>query len=154
MNAMPDIHKLAAETLTGDVRDMLLTHIRAMETPWSKLSERDQELKISAAVKCADELVRRAVQVVAHKGFPHLIVGTGKWAVKEGIILEVKSSGTVENITKLAEHGVGAAILVLAEPSQFWGEKDKAKPEPDQPDLLDDELADDVLDEAERGDAE
>lgn len=41
MNVMPDIQQLAADTLMGDIRDMLLTHIRSMETPWSKLSERE-----------------------------------------------------------------------------------------------------------------
>ena len=139
---------LQAETLTGDIRDLLLTHIRSMETPWSKLSERQQQAKIDAITNGAETLVRAAVRLVAHQGFPHLTVSTGKWAVKDGIKLEVVSSAAVDNITKLAEHGSGAAILVLAEASEFFGERQKAKAAKDQPDLpIDDETDVDSDDE-------
>jgi hypothetical protein len=126
---------LQAETLVGDVRDALLTHIRSMETPWSKLSERQQQAKIDAISRAAESLVRGSVHLIAHQGFPHLVVSTGKWGVKDGIKLEAMASATVDNITKLAEHGAGAAILVLAEAGEFFGERKKAKAAKDQPDL-------------------
>lgn len=126
---------LSQDTLTGDVRDVLLTHIRAMETPWSKLSERQQREKIDAAAKAAETLVRGAVRIVSTAGFPHVVVSTGKFTVKDGVKLEVIASSSVDNITKLAEHGTGGAVLVLAEVSAFFGERKAAKPDPDQPDL-------------------
>lgn len=125
--------EFAAETLTGDVRDVLLTHVRSMETPWSKLPEWDQRDRIRAIEKCAEDLVRRSVHVIAHKGHPHLVVSTGKWSVGELIDLKVGAASSVENITKLAEHGIGSAILVLIEPGEFFGQREEAKADPDQP---------------------
>ncbi|SFS58340.1 hypothetical protein [Methylobacterium sp. yr668] len=122
-----------AETLTGDLLDVLLTHVRSMETPWSKLPEWDQRDRIRAIEKCAEDLVRRSVHVIAHKGQPHLVVQTGKWSVGELIDLKVGASSSVENITKLAEHGNGSAILVLIEPGEFFGQRQEAKADPDQP---------------------
>lgn len=139
------------DTLTGDIRDMLLTHIRSMETPWSKLSESKQRDRIQAADEAAKNLVRGAVQVVANKGFPHLLVSTGKWTVKDGIKLEVLAAGTVENITDLAEHDGAAAVLVLCDAKQFYGEEAAAKPAPDQPDLP---IHGDVEDATEQGEWE
>lgn len=123
---------LLTDTLTGDIRDVLLTHVRSMEDPWSKLSERKQADKIDAIQRCAESLVRRTVQLIAHQGFPHVSVTTGKWAVGELIDLKVGASASVENITKLAEHGLGAAVLVLVEPGVFFGQRQAAQADPDQ----------------------
>ena len=125
--------RLAAETLSGDLRDVLLTHIRSMETPWSKLSEREQQNRIHAIEKAAETMVRGAVRVVANHGFPHMIVQTGKWNVGDGVELKVSGQSTVENITKLAEHGMGAAVLVLCEVGEFFGQRSAAEADPDQP---------------------
>jgi hypothetical protein len=55
--------------------------------------------------------------------------------VKDGIKLELEVSSLVENIHALAEHGNGSAVLVLAEPSVYMGERAPAKADKDQPDL-------------------
>lgn len=124
---------LEADTLTGDIRDVLLTHIRSMETPWSKLSEFQQGDKIRAISKCAEDLVRRSITIVASQDFPRLEVKPGKWSVKEGHIdLALSTMGSVENIMKLAEHHEGRALLVLVDPGEFFGERRAARAEPDQ----------------------
>jgi hypothetical protein len=146
--------QMQAETLTGDIRDMILTHIRAMETPWSKLSEKQQREKIEAATKAADNAVRGAVRIVADKGFPHLIVSTGKWTVKDGIKLEVIAAGTVENVTHLAEHDGGSAVLVLCDVKAFFGQREEAKPAPDQPDLPIEGEVEDAVEEVDGADVE
>lgn len=131
---------LQPETLTGDVRDVLLTHVRSMETPWSKLSQREQEAKIYAIEKTAETMVRGAVRVVANQGFSNVLIRLGKWSVNGELKLEVTGAGSVENITKLAEHGTGEAVLVLTEVGEYFGQRDAARAEPDQPSLaIDDE---------------
>jgi hypothetical protein len=136
---------LATDTLRGDVRDGLLTLVQTMETPWSKLSERDQQWRIDAIAKLSEKVVRQAVQIVANNGFPHVAMRTGKWNVGDGIKLEVSGAASVENITRLAEHGQGECILVLCEVGEFFGERRTAQPEPDQRKMdLDSEVVDGV----------
>jgi len=126
---------IAAETLTGDIRDALLTHIRSMEDPWSKLSEKAQGEKIYAVTKTADYVVAQAVKLIATNGLPHIHVKTGKFTVKDGVKLEVLAVETVTNITALASHGQAAAVLVLADSSPYDGERAAARPDPDEPGL-------------------
>lgn len=123
---------LAGETLRGDVRDGLLSIVRDMETPWSKLSERDQQWRIEAVDKLAQKVVRQSIQLIANQGFPHLAMRTGKWNVGDGIKLEITGAASVENITRLAEHGQGECIVVLAEVGEYFGERRAAAAEPDQ----------------------
>lgn len=128
-----------AETLSGDIRDALLTHVRSIKVPWAMLAEDEQAEKIAAITSMAEHAVRIAAGKIAHQGFEHVIVTTGKWTVKDGIKLEVNSAASLENINALAQHGAGAAILVLVDAAQFFGERAPAKPDKDQPDLIKDE---------------
>lgn len=128
---------LAADTLRGDVRDVLLNIVRGMEAPWSKLSERDQEWRINAIDKAAEKVVRGSVRIVANQGFPHvevLVSNKGKFGGGQ-LEMTLTANFTVENATKLSEYGVGSAILVLAEPGEFFGERRIARAQPDQPGL-------------------
>lgn len=126
---------LAAETLRGDIRDKILDDIARDMPCWTKLSEHDQKKFIGRADSIAYQVVREATKLVAHQGFAHLTVSTGKWSVKDGIKLEVNASSSVDDITKLAEHGSGSAVLVLAEASVFYGQRADALAEKDQPEL-------------------
>lgn len=126
---------LQAETLSGDIRDVLLTHIRSMETPWSKLSEAQQADKIYACEKAGRDLVRRAVNLVSDRGFAHLQVQLQDWTVKDGIKLKVGAAASVEAITKLAEHQSQSAVLVFASTSDFLNARTEVQADPDQPDL-------------------
>ncbi|MBY0250182.1 MAG: hypothetical protein K2X54_02160 [Methylobacterium organophilum] len=139
--------ELGIETLRGDIRDRILDNICRPMPCWTKMSEQEQKRFIGRAETIAYETVREAAQIIAHQGFAHLIVSTGKWTVKDGIKLEVGASSSVDDITKLASHGAGSAVLVLAEPSVFFGQRADAVADKDQPDLPIDEG-----DEAEDGD--
>jgi AmiR/NasT family two-component response regulator len=124
-----------AETLSGDIRDALLTHVRSIKVPWTMLAEDEQQEHIDAIAKTAADAVRRVSGLIAQQGFPHIVVSVGRWTVKEGIKLEIETAALVDNIAKLAEHGKAAAILVLADPSEYIGERAPAKADKDQPDL-------------------
>lgn len=126
--------QLAAETLSGDVRDALLSQVRSMETPWSKLSEKDQQWRIESVQRLSETIVRRAMAVVAHQGFTHLdvrIATKGKFG-DGGIELTANAPFTVDNMMRLAEHKGGSAILVLTEVGEFFGQRRAARAEPDQ----------------------
>lgn len=130
-----------AETLSGDIRDALLTHVRSIKVPWAMLAEDEQADAISAIENTAKHVVRQVASIIATRGLPHIIGSVGKWTVKDGIKLELEATSLVENITALAEHGTGSAVLVLSEPGVYFGEKAPAKADKDQPDLPIDKAA-------------
>jgi len=139
-----DYIAIAEKTLTGDLRDMILTHIRSMETPWSKLSEDQQQDKIYAATQAAGNAARTAVNIIAKREMPCIYVQLGKWTVDKSVKLETIVAITPSNIEQLAEHGKGDAILVFVEPSAYFGERAVVKPDPDEPELpMDDDGEDD-----------
>lgn len=135
------INMAEAETLSGDIRDALLTHVRSIKVPWAMLSEDEQAETIAAIVKTSEHAVRQVAAVMAQRGLPHIVASVSKWTVKDGIKLELEASSIVENIHALAEHGNGAAVLVLSEPSVYIGERAPAKADKDQPDLPIDKAA-------------
>lgn len=127
--------EMQAETLSGDIRDQYLDVLRGMNEPWTKLSEVQQKRTIANVEKLSRDVIRGSVDIVAHTGFVHMLVTTGEWTVKDGIKLKVAASGSVEDITKLAEHGGGPAILVFADAAEYFGQRAEAKADKDQPDL-------------------
>jgi len=137
--ATPDVADLALETLTGDIRDALLTHIRAMYEPWQKLSETKQQDKIYACTQMSVDLVRRAAQIIAGKGFESVMVSVGKITVtdKGQIKSEIACSSQTANVVHLMERQNRPSLLILVDPDDYSGERAVAKPDPDQPDLVD-----------------
>lgn len=133
----PDTVLAAAETetLSGDVRDALLTHLRAIKVPWAMLSEEEQQEHITAISNTAEHAVRRIVGLVAGGGMPAVIGTIKKFTVTDAIKVEFLVSSLVANICALAEHGKTQAVLVLSNATEFLGEHAPAKPDPDQPDL-------------------
>lgn len=135
----PTIERFEIGTLAGDIRDVILTHVRSIKVPWSMLSEQEQVDKIDAIDALGRDVARRVVYLIAASDMPVVHVSIGKWTVGEQIELKVTSSAILENITRLAEHGQNAAVLVLADPGAYMGEREKAQPDPDEPPLpLDD----------------
>ena len=130
-----------AETLSGDIRDALLTHLRAIKIPWAMLAEDEQQDHITAIQNTAEAAVRRIVNLVAGGGMPHVVGTVNKFTVKNDIKVEFLVSSLVGNICALAEHGKTSAILVLSNAAEFIGEHAPAKPDPDQPDLLNNKAA-------------
>jgi hypothetical protein len=126
---------LAAETLSGDIRDALLTHVRSMETPWSKLSEKAQADKIYAMSSAAENLVRRAVAIAAAGGHEPMFGRIAKFTVKDEIKAELVASSSVLNIEKIAENIGQPAIIIFASPEVFMGERAAATADKDQPAL-------------------
>lgn len=144
---LKQISEVHEETLVGDVRDMLLTHIRSMETPWSKLSERDQEYKIDAAENAAKFLVSQVCSMMAKQDFPNILVSVGKFTVDKAVKIEAIASSSADNINQLAVHGKGAAMLILADPQAYFGEIGKADMDADEPELPLDEADDPAADD-------
>jgi hypothetical protein len=125
-----------ADTLSGDIRDALLTHVRSIRVPWAMLAEDEQQMTIDAIQRTAEHAVRQAVALIAQAGAPHVHCKISKWTVKGGDLkLELSVTSLVGNMIALAEHGSRGAILVLADAADFVGDRAPAKADKDQPDL-------------------
>lgn len=129
--AEPDV---TVETLTGDVRDFLLMHLRDMKKPWQQMSEREQNDKIWASENAARSMVRKAVNLITARDFDKIHVQVGKFTVKDGEIkAEFTTPATDDNLISVRHAGL--AVLVLADPSVFEGAKPAPQADPDEPDL-------------------
>jgi len=133
------VYDLQTETLSGDVRDALLTHVRDMNVGWKFLSEKEQRDKIYAMTRCAETLVRQTINLVSNFEFPNLSVEVGVVKIDKALEIKLGALTTIQNITHLAEHGKSRAVLVLCDPEVFFGEQAPAEPDADEPALpLDD----------------
>ena len=132
---MPDDVKFEGKTLSGDIRDMILMHMRDMKVPWAMLNESEQADKISAASKAGEHCVRECLATIAKNKLPSLAVSVGAYKVDKALEIKLGASPSVSNITLLAEHGTGGAVLILAEASDYFGQRAPAKPAKDQPAL-------------------
>ncbi len=129
------LEEMTAETLSGDLRDVMLTHIRSMQTPWSKLSEQAQQDRIDAISNACETIVTRAVALIAERKFSSVHCSVTKFTVKDLIKAEINAVSSSFNIETIAE-GIGEpALLIFASAETFIGEKAAAKPDKDQPSL-------------------
>jgi hypothetical protein len=146
------LEDMAAETLSGDLRDVMLTHIRSMQTPWSKMSEQAQADKIYAVSNATETIVRRAVAIIAAQGHEPMFGRITKFTVKDEIKAELVCSSSVSNIEKVAENIGQPAIIIFASPEQFVGQKAEAVPDKDQPEIPFDDEGEDEDDQPATGD--
>ncbi len=134
MTEKQDYIEMSVETLTGDLRDWLLGHLRNMPKPWQQLSEAEQKDRIYAAESAARDFVRKGVNLIAAHGHDKVTVDVGKFTVKDGSIkAEFVAAATDDNLL-LIRHA-GRAVLVLADPEVFTGERAPAAADPDEPEL-------------------
>ena len=127
---------MAAETLAGDLRDVILNHVRTMETPWSKLSEEAQGDRIYAATNAAEHIIRKACALIAKRGFDHVPVVIKDFTVKEKAIKGKFEAYLSESaMVLLGDHQGQSAIIVLSDAEGFLGEQGQAKPDADAPEL-------------------
>lgn len=121
-------------TLTGDIRDMVLTHIRSMGDPWAKMGEAAQGEKIDAVERMAEDVVRRCTQLIARNGFDHVPIIISDFVVKGGEIKgKFEAMRTEAGMVALGDHQGRAALIILADHTAYFGERAPAEVDPDQP---------------------
>lgn len=121
---------IETETLRGDIRDTLLIEFRLMPKPWQQMSEDEQQAYIDRATKVADSLVRQAVDLIAARGLTALPITVGKFTCEAS---EIKGNYTVyasdEALLSIRHLCDRRAMFVLADPSEYLGEKAPAIPD-------------------------
>lgn len=128
------VPQMTVETLKGDVRDFLLGHMRNLRKPWAQMSEHEQNDVIWAATNSASSMIFKAVNLIAAHGFDKVHVQVGKFTVKDGSI-KAEFTTTATDKSLISIRHAGSAVLVLADPAVFEGERSAAKADPDEPGL-------------------
>ena len=131
------VEDIAAKTLKGDIRQFMVDRMRGQSKLFSSLSEADQKAEIGFADETADKLIRRVVGLVVGHEFPSVaVMMTGKFGANAGLVtIQATCAATPDNLTKVVRDG--AAVLVLADPDKFRGQRAPTKADKDQPDLED-----------------
>lgn len=132
------------ETLRGDLRDALLGRLRTMPKPWTTMSQTEQQTLIDGCERMADNLVRKAVDMIAANGRDTIEGMLEQYTHKDEIKAVLKINNHAENAEALRNLVNGRVLIVGANASQFMGEKAQATPDPDEPKMFNENDPDNV----------
>lgn len=127
---------LAAETLSGDIRDFLLDRLRNMKKPYAAMSEDDQADVIHQATEAAERLVQQVVVLIASQGRKAIVGNLLQVTRKDSIKAVCEFAKTDELRHDLFDAQGSAVLLVVADARPFTGEQNPANPDPDQGDMM------------------
>lgn len=128
--------EIGLETMAGDLRNAVLTYIRALGNPWAKMPETEQADVIDAIDRLSRDFVRRGTALIARNGFDAVPIVLADFTVK-GRIVKGKFEATYgeTSVIPLGDHQGKAALIVLADPDAFYGESSAALADPDEPQI-------------------
>lgn len=127
--------ELAAETLLGDLMQLVLGEIRAAPDVWPKLSQYKQDEVIDRVQRRCADAVRQCVQLIACKGRTAIPGALDSVTVKDGLKAVIKFSQADPNRHELIDATGRSVIVIVADAAEFSGGTDEVKSQPDQPDL-------------------
>lgn len=127
-----------AATLVGTVRDDILG-IFKNHGDWKKIPEGKQRDIAHAAEQLSKEVVRKAAEIVAGRGFQSIHGTLESVTVKDGLKMVVKASKMVESRRELMDHQGGGITIVLSDISPYTTQRSETEIDLDQPSLPIDE---------------
>lgn len=131
---------IARETMTGDLRDCLLDFLKHDKNPlpWNMQTEQQQRDAIEKVTKAVSHTVEKAVAIIAADGRAVIKANVDQVTVKDGIkaVLTLSKSDALRH--ELVDAQGDVVLLVVASKEVYEGERKAARPDPDQPPLLDD----------------
>lgn len=132
-----EIAELDVETLSGDIRDEMLSRIKHLKATWNLLSQAEQQEVGNGCELFAKNLLRKIVGKLAKHEFPHVVVSLAEFKVKGGKDIEAKITcpNIAVNRDPLGDRVGDMCMLVMADAETFFGERAPVKTDPDQPGL-------------------
>jgi len=129
------VPELAADTLRGDVRDSLLSWLKATPRPWSQMSEAEQKDQARAADSFSASLVREVCQIIAANERPCIVATLTEYKEKDGVEAKLKLPSKGEVVAALHEACGREVLIVTSGAEEYMGEAAPAEIRPDQPGL-------------------
>ena len=130
-------HDFAPDSLRGDVRDAILDAFRAQPKPWEKMTEAEQKAFNAVIGNIASDVVRGAIDVALESDWPHVTVTVDRVTVIPGEHprAEAKVVAGRHQFGALGDLSGCEAILVSTDAREFYGQRQAARVDPDQPGL-------------------
>lgn len=128
---------LELESLSGDMRDEMLTRIKHLKATWGLLSQNEQMDVANGLELFAKNMVRRAVHLVTRQKFPHTAVQLAEMKIggTKGIEAKIICDNIQHNREVLGEHIGQFVQMVMIDSDTFMGERAAVQIDPDQPGL-------------------
>ena len=117
--------KIARETLTGDIRDIMLNDMKERKAglPWNLRSEAQQAEIIDQVTRMSESIVARCVAIVAAGGRKNIYAKLNKITIKDGIKAEIELPKTDEQRHTLFDSQGAMVMIVIADPEPFTAER-------------------------------
>lgn len=140
LGRVKSIDDIKADTLVGDVRDLVLQEMRDAKNalPWTTRTEKEQAEMIDRADRFAKNVVSRIVNLVAAGDNPAVPVTIKEWKVTDELKVALVGAATLQNMHSMIDGGQ-IGFLVFADKEPFQGEREPVQPAKDQPDLIEGE---------------
>ncbi len=132
-----DTIDLVADTLTGDMRDAILGIIKAQPAGWLLMTQAQQKEYAASVEKICEDIVRRAVRLIASEGRRCIVATLEQYVEKDGIKATLKMMPRMETVQALHEAVGGEVLLVAATAEGFRGERAPVQTDADQRPLFD-----------------
>ncbi len=128
---------LVAATLSGDIRDFLVDRIKQLPKTWPEMLAEEQREIIDSAIMAANDIVRRAVHIIAKDGRPTITAQCEQVTVKDGIKAVVSLSKSDPLRHALADSQGQSILIVVVDAENYIGQRDDLKPDapPTEPGL-------------------
>lgn len=127
-------NRIARETMTGDLRDCLLDFLKHDKNPlpWNLQGEQNQRETIEKVEKAVGHAVERVVALIAAKGQQNIHAKLEKISIKDDIQATLIISKQNPDRHAFIDCQGASVLIVVADPTDFAGERAPAEITPDQ----------------------
>ena len=127
-----DNTEIAKETMTGDLRDILLDILRNHSKSWNELTEDEQRTLAADVQERCEFVVAKAVNVLAADGRPVIEGHLEQVTVKDGFKAVITMSKEHALRHSLVDAQGFAVLVVVTDADQYKGERAPAEIDPNQ----------------------
>ncbi len=134
--ALSKARNFTSENLAKQLAETLLDEMKALQLPWYKTPQKQQEVIIARTAERVRNATNQAVRVLSASGHPAVICNLVSVTFKDGVrgIIAV-APGSNDLRHKLADHATCDVVLVLTDPHKFMQGLEDIKADLDQPQL-------------------
>ena len=135
---LPEVDSdIDVSTLSGDIRDAMLTRFRLLKRTYSELSQQEQTEVANGLELAARDIVRKVVREVTKTDFEHVVITLGEVKIKgeKGLEAKITCPNIEHNRAILGEHVGDMVTLLMVDSERFMDARGPADVDPDQAEM-------------------